>query len=363
MRLPLFITTLLWLQIVAVAEPGLLGVAEQYVCYRSFGAIEVDGKAGEKEWAAADWTNDFVDIEGGKKPKPLHRTRVKMLWDDSYFYFLAEMVEPHLWATYMQRDSVIFHENNFEIFIDPDADTHAYYELEINALSTVWDLMLLRPYRDGGGAIDSWDIDGLKKGVHLSGSLNDPSDVDKGWTVELALPWKVLEEANSLTGRPKSGDQWRVNFSRVQWLLDVKDGKYTKRLNPQGTKSLPEFNWVWSPQGVIAMHQPESWGKVQFSSLVAGQGEEIFVERHEDVLRDVLRRVYYAQAAHKKEQGGYDQNLARVLENAGLGETWRKQWLDKLSLTLTHDGYSAQCVDKGVKMRIDAEGRVLKLKK
>ena len=218
--------SLLLFPFTAVAEPGLLGVAKKYVCYRSSDAIEVDGKANEKSWSAAKWTDDFVDIEGDKKPKPLHRTRVKMLWDDKYFYFLAEMVEPHFWATYKKRDSVIFHENDFEIFIDPDADTHAYYELEINALSTVWDLMLLRPYRDGGGAIDSWDIAGLKKGVHLSGTLNDPSDEDKGWTVELALPWKVLEEANSPDMRPKAGDQWRVNFSRVQWLLDVKEGKY-----------------------------------------------------------------------------------------------------------------------------------------
>ena len=57
-----------------------------------------------------------------------------------------------------ERDSVIFRDNDFEVFIDPDGDTHAYYELEINALGTVWDLLLLKPYRDGGPAINGWDI-------------------------------------------------------------------------------------------------------------------------------------------------------------------------------------------------------------
>lgn len=34
-----------------------------------------------------------------------------------------------------------------QIFIDPDANNHLYYEIEINGLGTVWDLLLVRPYR------------------------------------------------------------------------------------------------------------------------------------------------------------------------------------------------------------------------
>ena len=47
-----------------------------------------------------------------------------------------------------QHDAVIFHNNDFEVFIDPDGDTHNYYELEINALNTVWDLFITKPYRE-----------------------------------------------------------------------------------------------------------------------------------------------------------------------------------------------------------------------
>ena len=81
-----------------------------------------------------------------------------MLWDDKYLYIGAAMVEPHVWATLTERDAVIYHDNDFEVFIDPDGDTHLYYEIEINALGTVWDLLLVRPYRDGGPAIDAWDV-------------------------------------------------------------------------------------------------------------------------------------------------------------------------------------------------------------
>jgi hypothetical protein len=197
-----------------------------------------------------------------------------MLWDDEYFSVAAEMEEPDIWATLTERDSVIFHDNDFEIFIDPDGDTHAYYELEVNALGTPWDLMLVKPYRDGGPAINGWDIEGLKVGVDVRGTLNRPGDRDEGWTVEIAMPWTILREAAPDHRAPRAGERWRANFSRVQWQVDVADGRYAKRVQSGTTNPLPEDNWVWSPQGAINMHMPERWGFVQFSSLTAGSGTE-----------------------------------------------------------------------------------------
>jgi hypothetical protein len=138
------------------------------------------------------------------------RTRAKILWDDQYLYIGAELEEPHIWATYTQNESVIFHENNFEIFIDPSGDTHNYYELEINALGTRWDLLLTRPYRNGGLPITAWDIAGLKTGIHLAGTINQPADTDTLWSVEIALPWTHPEgdcsgEADSSAGRSMEG--------------------------------------------------------------------------------------------------------------------------------------------------------------
>ena len=196
----------------------------------------------------------------GQKPRPTFRTRAKMLWDDTYFYIGAELVEPHLWATITQHDAVIFHENDFEFFIDPNGDNHEYYEFEINALGTGWDLLLPRPYKDGGKAVNDWEIAGLKSAVHLDGTLNVVTDTDRGWSVELAVPWSALGELARRASPPADGDQWRVNFSRVQWALEVVNGAYRK------VKDRKENNWVWSPQHVINMHRPETWGYVQFST-------------------------------------------------------------------------------------------------
>ena len=122
----------------------------EYICYRTQEAPAIDGRLTESCWVAARWTEDFIDIEGPSRPTPRFRTRVRMLWDDTHFYVGAQMEEPHVWGTLTDRDAVIFHDNDFEVFIDADGDTHTYYELEINALGTEWDLLLVKPYRDGG---------------------------------------------------------------------------------------------------------------------------------------------------------------------------------------------------------------------
>jgi hypothetical protein len=287
-----------------VPEPKIPFDPRAYVCYRASAPVDIDGNVDEPVWDKVAWSDPFVDIEGSGKPKPRLRTMVKMLWDDDYFYIAGYLEEPALWATLTRRDSIIFQDNDFEVFIDPDGDTHNYYELEMNALNTVWDLLLIRPYRDGGPAIHAWDIQGLKTAVKLTGTLNQPGDKDKNWFVEIAIPWEVLKEAVVPKSAPKAGDRWRVNFSRVEYRLDGKDGTYAKALDAQG-KPLPEDNWVWSPMGLINIHYPEMWGYVQFSGTTAGQGRESFRELSEDEVRWALRRIYYRQWALQAEKGSF----------------------------------------------------------
>ena len=262
-----------------------------------------------------NYSDAFVDIEGGSRPQPRFRTRARMLWDDENLYVAAEMEEPDVWSTLTLRDSVIFHDNDFEIFIDPDGDTHTYYELEINASATPWDLLLIKPYRDGGPAIDAWDISGLQVGVDVRGTLNRPGDRDDGWTVEIAMPWKILEEAAPGHKRPAPGEQWRVNFSRVEWNVETSGGRYTKRTRPDSRDPLAEDNWVWSPQGAIDMHMPERWGYVQFSGHTAGAGTDAFVDDPNERVKWALRRLYYRQRRFRETNGAYAPSLGAL--NAG----------------------------------------------
>lgn len=321
-----------WFSLIIVA--GLFGDAfpipkieyapKSYVCYKTQAPILIDGNLNDPSWDYVEWTDSFVDIEGPLKPLPFFDTKVKMLWDENYFYFGAVLEEPHIWATLMARDAVIFRDNDFEIFIDPDGDTHNYYELEVNAFETVWDLLLLKPYRDQRKvAVDSWDIPGLISKVHLSGSLNNPNDQDSNWSVEIAIPWKALEECapNFL---PQEGEQWKINFSRVHWDVDIVNDRYIKT----GT---PEYNWVWSPQGLINMHYPEMWGLVQFTHRIAGENEIQFQPSELDQIKWALRQIYYKEREYYNSYNRFTASLKELeLLNAPIAQV---PWPPTISLT------------------------------
>jgi hypothetical protein len=281
---------------------------EEYVCYQASIPLNIDGKLDEADWQKALPTNDFQDIKGNLKPKPKYQTYTKMLWDKDYFYFGAYLEEPHIWAKLTKRDAVIFYDNDFEIFIDPDGDSHYYYEFEMNAFNTVWDLILMRPYREDGNpkVLNHWTINGLKSAVNIQGTLNNPNDKDSCWTVEVAIPWKVLKEMMPKSLKPKEGIQWRVNFSRVHWHTDIVNEEYQKQKNDKG-KNLPEE--VWSPQGIINMHAPETWGYVQFSEYQVGTKQVAFVPNPEEKIKWALRQMYFQQRQYYRTYQKYTDQL------------------------------------------------------
>lgn len=277
-------------------------VPRGYVCYRAAHPPKIDGRLDDAAWQSVPWTENFVDIEGVRRPKPRLRTRAKMLWDAEYFYIAAELEDPHVWATLTKHDSVIFNDNDFELFIDPDGDNHAYYEFEINALNTSWDLFLPKPYKDEGLADNGWEIPGLKTAVHVTGTRNDPADRDTGWTVEIAVPWAALCEFARRPVPPREGDQWRIDFSRVEWQHRIVAGKYEK------VPRTKEDNWVWSPIGIVDMHRPERWGFVQFSAQPPGRTR--FQPDPALRGREALMEIYYQQQAFREKHGHWAGNLA-----------------------------------------------------
>ncbi|MFD0617115.1 carbohydrate-binding family 9-like protein [Paenibacillus sp. GCM10027629] len=332
-----------------VPEPNITYDPKHYMCRRAAGPLVLDGRVDKPFWAAADWTDDFVDIEGDLRPRPWKQTRVKMLWDDEYFYFAADMVEDQIWATLTERDSVIFYDNDFEIFIDPDGDTHQYYEFEINALNTVWDLLLVKPYRDGGPAVNGWDINGLKTAVYIDGELNNPAAENRRWSVEVAIPWKSLRECAPEGRGPLTGEFWRVNFSRVEWRTEVVDGEYRKVINPETGKSYPEDNWVWSPMGLINMHYPELWGYVVFTDEDGPATFEIPQDEH---IKWELRRLYYRERNYYESHGAFTADVKLLMGE----DAWRIQ--PTIELTSRMFQISASSSDGSATFYIREDGKL-----
>jgi hypothetical protein len=247
-----------------------------------------------------------------------------ILGDDTYLYIAGFVQEPQIWANQTKHNSVVFDDNDFEVFVDPDGSTHNYKEFEINARNTTWSLMLNKPYIDGGHPTN--DNFAIKSAVFVDGRLNDPSIVDHYWTVELGFPFKQYITNDSIaTAPPRNKDIWRINFSRVEWHVKVVDKHFEKVPN------LPADNWVWTSQESINMHLPgknfgsakecmmlttlcvaERWGFLQFSNEPVNSTR--FENKNYNV-RLCLAQTFYALHQFESVNGYYTAELQTLPSN------------------------------------------------
>lgn len=260
-----------------------------YECQKvAEGQIIIDGIPDEEAWKNAAETSEFLDICGKKTAK--YRTTARMLWDDTYFYVSAVLPEPHINAHLQKRDEIIWKENDFEVFLDPNDDGIQYFEVEVNAIGTLLDLLMTQPYRNGGQFFSTWDCPGIQVATHIAGTLNNDADTDTLWSVELAIPHKALSVG--FDDGLKQGNLWRINFSRVEWLQ----------------KGGPEENWVWAPTGKVDIHMPECWGYVHLST----SGEKVSVDMQKHAARCLLSALSYAEEDYKKQHGTYTSEASKL---------------------------------------------------
>ncbi len=257
-----------------------------YTAYRVDAAPVIDGRLDEACWLSAPRSPRFRDLVNGGPA--VHNTQAAVLWDDDYLYVGYWIEEPWVEARLTERDALIYEDNDVELFV---AGRDSYYELEINALGTIYEVFFIwdeayercgfhkrpefsrtapgaRPF-DGVGfqphprgkrsGFWNWDFPGLRSAVFIDGTLNDPSDRDRGWTVELALPWRgfeALADSDCRSLPPHDGDMWRMDFSRFNQY------KAAPPANDSG-------GWAWSPHGVWDSHVPELFVQVQFSTRLS----------------------------------------------------------------------------------------------
>lgn len=293
----------------------------QYVSYYTATAPTIDGNLNEAVWNEVGESTRFVDISTSTRPE--FATHAKVRHDDKWVYVGAIVQDPHVWAniTYTchcinpNEDQVLFHGNNFEVFFDTDGTCRNYKEFEINAANAVWDMLVTKPYQDGG-VENSTRVDGkngfdmmppLTSSVRIAGGrLNDPASGATGWSVEIAFPIeKVVVGTSTPNARPADGAIWRMNFARVEWHVKVVGNKYWLEPSCQSCAqpgSRTSDNWVWSPMGAVNLHMPEVWGLLQFSDQAPNTTTPTRYD--EWPLRYTAHVLYYALRAYASNNGG-----------------------------------------------------------
>ncbi len=112
--------------------------SSEYLCLRTPAPILIDGDLTKQSWTRAARSPRFGDMVTGDPG--YFDTRAAALWDDQNLYVAFWIEEPFVEAALTERDSLIFNENDVELFIDGG---DCYYEFEINALGTVYEVFFV----------------------------------------------------------------------------------------------------------------------------------------------------------------------------------------------------------------------------
>jgi hypothetical protein len=318
----------------------------------------LDGDLTKAVWKDAPFSDSFDDIRGqddapsNERPNTQCRTRFKAVWDETHLYIGALLESDfETQAHFTERNAPIFQkDSDFEVFTDVFGSCHDYKELEVNAINTPWNLMLNKPYDDGGvehsgriakpGDALYYDVKRQKTATRLlHGKLNDPNH-PATWSIEVALSYQDLLAHVEGKERflPKIGTMLRINFSRVE---------------KQGS-----INWTWQPQivwdpyrrrysGYVAMHMPDSWGYFVFaepSTIGNGGHEEPTILLPKDPAwpgRLAAMNIYYAQRVYFQQNGG--KYASTISDLSGFLDETIVQPFD-IDIIPTQDGYIANLV-------------------
>lgn len=226
---------------VALAATSQLAIAQDgvptYAVPRASGAIVIDGEL-DAAWAKAP-PIEFVfpwESQTGAKQK----TTARMLWDDRYLYVFYDCEDEDIVALFTRRDDPTYRDDAVEIFINPrPSQETTYYGLEMNAGAVLYDYVAVMPrifYK-------RFQMEGVQLAVKISGTRNVRGDKDRGWTLELAVPWENFE---ILAPKPKPGDRWRVQLNR--WDGVEPDRRLSMWVDPKVESSWPHvpsrFGWL-----------------------------------------------------------------------------------------------------------------------
>lgn len=215
--------------------------------------IVIDGHADEAAWLGAQWVDALWDLDAGKPDTT--RTKAALLWDDQGLWFAGVLQDADLYARVTRHDGNTWDDDVFELFFMPPegfADRtrtgRPYYEFEINARGTRFDLLF-----DGTGdqrrdflAGIARDVFQWKAVVQLNGTLDDGPVGDVSWSVEGFFPWSDFAPTG---GRPAAGDSWSGIFARYDFPSSGKD--------PRISASAP----MTMAKG---FHDPARWMTIRF---------------------------------------------------------------------------------------------------
>jgi Carbohydrate family 9 binding domain-like len=217
----------------------------KYDCFKTDEKIVIDGKLDEKIWEKAD-VIELNDSKDGSAP--VQKTKVKMCWDDYTLYLAFICSDKDIWSSFKNHDDYIYEENAIEAFINVDKIKNTYAEIQISPLNVKFDTFVLNKIGcSWNKVVTAYNPKSFVSAVVVDGTVNNHDDIDKSWTVELAISMKDL----GCEKKVKVNDSWTIGLFRLM------KNKKTGKVNASS----------WARLGKKKFHTPESFGEIIFKGV------------------------------------------------------------------------------------------------
>jgi len=197
-----FLPALFCLAFPLCAQPPL----PRYEVKRAASPVVIDGKPDDKAWATAGRIELIFpwDAQTGAKQK----TVARLLWDDRNLYVSYECEDADIVASHTEHDDPTYLDDAVEIFINPmPSQTGIYYGLEMNVRAVLYDYVMYQ----SSHLFRQFDLQRVQLATFIDGTINMRGDRDKGWSLEVAIPWSNFD---ALAQRPVAGTAWSANINR-----------------------------------------------------------------------------------------------------------------------------------------------------
>lgn len=202
-------------------------------------AIKIDGSLNEKDWSQAQVIDDFMQQYPDEGQPLSERTEVRVLYDTERLYIAFDCFDSQpdkIVANEMRRDGMLYQNDNVYIMLDTYGDKRQCFFFRINPLGALSDTAVT----DGGENLNgSWDCIWEAAGQQH----------EKGWTVEIAIPFNQLRFKN------EDSMEWGINFGRniprtnetSQWVQVPKSQSWPGTFHPIYQGKLTGLQDISSP--------------------------------------------------------------------------------------------------------------------
>lgn len=186
--------------------------------------IVIDGEVSSGEWGHAEFHSltDADPIPEELPPKvraalrgtPVESSRVALLHDAENLYIAGVFQDRDVVQFAVEDQEMHFRTGDtLELFLKP-ADLFCYYEFYFTPNNFRTSLFYVSKYYPGAVRKELF-LSGIRCAAKVNGTLNVWRDIDRGWSVEGAIPLKDLERQ---FGRPfDPGTEWHALLVRYNY--------------------------------------------------------------------------------------------------------------------------------------------------